>query len=173
MESYKQILNRIDTFIFDVDGVLTDGSVALIPPDNMVRTMNTRDGFALQYAIKKGYHIAIITGGTSEMVRTRLEYLGITDIYLRASNKMECFNDFIQKSVKDTSQIAYMGDDLPDYHVMKKVALPSCPKDAATEIREIAKYVSPFEGGKGCVRDLIEQTLRCRGDWFDVNALEW
>jgi 3-deoxy-D-manno-octulosonate 8-phosphate phosphatase (KDO 8-P phosphatase) len=159
--------------VFDVDGVLTDGKVALIPPDGMIRTMNTRDGFALQYAIKKNYNICIITGGTSEMVRTRLEYLGITRIYLRASNKMECFNDYLAQTGIHPSRIAYMGDDLPDYHVMNQVALPCCPSDAATEIRQISRYISPLKGGDGCVRDLIEQTLRCRGDWFDPDNLEW
>lgn len=173
IESYKEKMNRITTIILDVDGVLTDGSVALIPPDNMVRTMHTKDGFALQYAIKKGYRIGIITGGTSEMVRTRLQYLGIEDVFLRSSNKMEVYEKYQEKEGFKDEEVLYMGDDLPDYHVLERVGVSTCPKDAVEEIRGIVDYVSPVEGGKGCVRDIIEQTLKVQGNWFDKNNLEW
>ena len=145
--NYKTKLKHINTFIFDVDGVLTDGTVTLFGNGEQVRKMSSRDGYSLQYAKKKGYKIAIISGGSSKGVKQRFDYLGITDVYLSSSNKLEAFNDFVKKYDLNTEHILYMGDDLPDWEVMKKVGLPTCPQDAATEIREIAKYVSPFIGG--------------------------
>ena len=171
--NYKKKLNHINTFIFDVDGVLTDGTVTLFGNGEQVRKMSSRDGYSLQYAKKKGYKIAIISGGSSKGVKQRFDYLGITDVYLSSSNKLEAFNDLVKKYDLNTEHILYMGDDLPDWEVMKKVGLPTCPQDAATEIREIAKYVSPFIGGSGCVRDVIEQTLRVQGKWADKDDLGW
>jgi 3-deoxy-D-manno-octulosonate 8-phosphate phosphatase (KDO 8-P phosphatase) len=173
MKNYKEILSQISAFIFDVDGVLTNGDVALFPPDNMVRTMNTRDGFAIQYAIKKGYTVCVITGGNSPMVKYRLEYLGVKHIFMQAGNKSKCYDEFLRETGIRSENVAYMGDDLPDYHVMNKVALAACPADAAVEIREISHYISPLPGGAGCVRDLLEQTLRVQDKWFDKNELEW
>ena len=171
--NYKTKLKHINTFIFDVDGVLTDGTVTLFGNGEQVRKMSSRDGYSLQYAKKKGYKIAIISGGSSKGVKQRFDYLGITDVYLSSSNKLEAFNDLVKKYDLNTEHILYMGDDLPDWEVMKKVGLPTCPQDAATEIREIAKYVSPFIGGSGCVRDVIEQTLRVQGKWADKDDLGW
>lgn len=171
--NYKTKLKHINTFIFDVDGVLTDGTVTLFGNGEQVRKMSSRDGYSLQYAKKKGYKIAIISGGSSKGVKQRFDYLGITDVYLSSSNKLEAFNDLVKKYDLNTEHILYMGDDLPDWEVMKKVGLPTCPQDAATEIREIAKYVSPFIGGSGCVRDVIEQTLRVQGKWADKDNLGW
>ena len=170
--NYKTKLKHINTFIFDVDGVLTDGTVTLFGNGEQVRKMSSRDGYSLQYA-KKGYKIAIISGGSSKGVKQRFDYLGITDVYLSSSNKLEAFNDLVKKYDLNTEHILYMGDDLPDWEVMKKVGLPTCPQDAATEIKEIAKYVSPFIGGSGCVRDVIEQTLRVQGKWADKDDLGW
>lgn len=167
MSSYKTKLAEITTFIFDVDGVLTDGSVILDPSGDMVRTMNTRDGFAMQYAIKQGFNLCIITGGNSPMVKQRLEYLGVKDVYMAAGSKMDCLNDYLTKRSIDSQQILYMGDDIPDYQVMTKVGLPTCPKDAAPEIIDVAGYISNKKGGRGCVRDVIEQTLRAQSKWFD------
>ena len=163
--NYKQQLNHINTFIFDVDGVLTDGTVTLFPDGEQVRKMSTRDGYAMQYALKKGYRIAIISGGSSKGVQKRFDYLGLTDVHLGCSNKMEVFTELVQAYNLNTEHILYMGDDLPDLEVMKKVGLPTCPQNAATEIKQMAEYVSPKNGGDGCVRDVIEQTLRVQGKW--------
>lgn len=163
--NYKEKLNHINTFIFDVDGVLTDGTVTLFPDGEQVRKMSTRDGYAMQHALKKGYRIVIISGGSSKGVQKRFDYLGLTDVYLACSNKMEVFTELVQTSILNTEHILYMGDDLPDLEVMKKVGLPTCPQNAATEIKRIAEYISPKNGGDGCVRDVIEQTLRAQGKW--------
>ena len=163
--NYKEKLNHINTFIFDVDGVLTDGTVTLFPDGEQVRKMSTRDGYAMQHALKKGYQIVIISGGSSKGVQKRFDYLGLTDVYLACSNKMKVFNELVQTSILNTEHILYMGDDLPDLEVMKKVGLPTCPQNAATEIKRIAEYISPKNGGDGCVRDVIEQTLRAQGKW--------
>jgi len=146
---------NINTIVLDVDGVLTDGTLLVMPGGLMVRRMNIKDGYALQLAVKKGYHVAIISGGDSPEVKERLLKLGVTDVYMKVQDKL------------DAASTVYMGDDIPDYDVMKVVALPSCPADAATEIKEIAAYVSPLNGGAGCVRDLIEKIMRVRGDWSE------
>tara|TARA_B100001115_G_scaffold184058_1_gene184967 strand:- start:2558 stop:3076 length:519 start_codon:yes stop_codon:yes gene_type:complete len=171
--NYKIKLNYINTFIFDVDGVLTDGTVTLFGNGEQVRKMCTRDGYAIQYAVKKGYKIAIISGGNSKGVKQRFDHLGLTDVYLACSNKIEAFNNLVEKYDLNREHILYMGDDLPDWEVMQKVGLPTCPHDAATEIKEIAEYVSPVIGGAGCVRDVIEQTLRVQGKWADKDELGW
>lgn len=169
MISYKQKLNQITTFIFDVDGVLTDGSIILMPSGEMVRTMHTKDGYAMQLAIKKGFRIAIISGGRDPMVAERLKYLGVTDIYLGASDKMDAFRDLLFSYDLKPEEIAYMGDDVPDIEVMREVGLACCPNDAVADVRSMAEYISLIDGGKGCVRDLIEQTLKVQGKWFDEN----
>lgn len=171
--NYKSRLKEINTFIFDVDGVLTDGSLLLLPPDEMIRTMNTRDGYAMQLAVKKGYNVCIITGGNSRTVKTRLEYLGVQDVYMKSSNKMAVYAEYKNDKNIDDINVLYMGDDIPDYGVMCKVSVATCPNDAAEEIKRIAHYISPLEGGKGCVRDVIEQTLKVQDNWFDDEAHEW
>ncbi len=165
MENFKSKLKNISTFIFDVDGVLTDGKVILMPGHEPLRNMYTKDGFALQLAVKKGYRIAIISGGRSGAVQESLERLGIKDIFMRQYDKLTCYKDYIQTHNIPEESILFMGDDLPDWEVMKRVGLPACPRDAATEIKEISLYVSAKNGGEGCVRDVIEQTLRVRGHW--------
>lgn len=171
--TYKEKLNHITTFIFDFDGVLTDGKVYLLPPNEFIRTMNTRDSFAIQYAAKKGYRIVIITGGNNEMVRERMEYLGVKDVFLKASHKLPVYEQFIKDNQLNSEHVLYMGDDLPDYHTIKKAGVGACPRDAVKEVREIADYISPMKGGAGCVRDVIEQTLMAQGKWFDKDGLEW
>lgn len=171
--TYKEKLNHINTFIFDFDGVLTDGKVYLLPPNEFVRTMNTRDSYAIQYAVKKGYRIVIITGGNNEMVRERMEYLGVKDVFLRASLKLPVYEQFIKDNNLSNETVLYMGDDLPDYHTIKKAGVGACPSDAVKEIREVSDYISPMKGGAGCVRDVIEQTLMAQGKWFDKDGLEW
>jgi len=171
--NYKTKLKDITTFVFDVDGVLNDGIVHLHPSGEMVRTMSTRDGYALQLAVKKGYNVCIITGGNSEMVKDRMEYLGVQDVYLRASDKLPILTKYLEDKGVSFDQVLYMGDDIPDYPCIEKVAVGTCPKDAAVEIRDIANYISHVDGGRGCVRDVIEQTLRMQGDWFDKDSFAW
>jgi 3-deoxy-D-manno-octulosonate 8-phosphate phosphatase (KDO 8-P phosphatase) len=158
---------NINTIVLDVDGVLTDGTLLVMPGGLMVRRMNIKDGYALQLAVKKGYHVAIISGGDSPEVKERLLKLGVTDVYMKVQDKLSVLQDYLLLNDLDAASTAYMGDDIPDYDVMKVVALPSCPADAASEIKEIAAYVSPLNGGAGCVRDLIEKIMRVRGDWSE------
>jgi 3-deoxy-D-manno-octulosonate 8-phosphate phosphatase (KDO 8-P phosphatase) len=173
MGNFKEDLRRVKAFIFDVDGVFSTSKVILHPSGDMMRTMNIKDGFACFYLIKKGYPVAIITGGNSEAVRLRFERLGIKDIYLQSSDKLKDFEDFIQKYKLDPENVLYMGDDLPDYPVMKKVGLPTCPADAVEEIKSVSRYISDRNGGEGCVRDVIEQVLRVNGKWMDTEAFSW
>lgn len=164
-KSYKEILNNITTFVFDVDGVLTDNSVHVTPSGEMLRIMNIRDGFAMKAAIESGYHICIISGGNNEGVRIRLKNLGITDIYLASPDKVATFNEYIEKRKIKPEHVLYMGDDIPDYHVMLLVGLPTCPQDASQEIKAICKYISHKKGGKGAVREIIEQVMKVQGKW--------
>ncbi len=163
--SYKELLNNITTFIFDVDGVLTDSTVHITPNGEMLRTMNIRDGFAMKAAIESGYNVCIISGGNNEGVRIRLKNLGITDIHLAAPNKVETFKEYIELYHINPEHVLYMGDDIPDFHVMKLVGLPTCPQDAAQEIKAISKYISHKNGGKGAVREIIEQVMKVQGKW--------
>ena len=163
--NYKEAIKNITTFIFDVDGVLTDGTLSLSSSGELVRTMNTRDGYALQLAIKKGYNICIITGGSSQMVKKRLEGLGIKDIYLKIHYKIEIMDDYLAGLGLSNREVLYMGDDMPDYECIKNAGIGSCPQDAAHQIREISDYVSTYKGGEGCVRDVIEQTLKLHNKW--------
>jgi 3-deoxy-D-manno-octulosonate 8-phosphate phosphatase (KDO 8-P phosphatase) len=164
-KSYKEIMPQITTFIFDVDGVLTNGVVTIFPNGEMIRSMNIKDGYALKTAVMAGYNVCIISGGTNENVRKRFKDLGITDIYLGAHNKIEQFNEYVHNFNLNPENILYMGDDIPDFPVMKKVELPCCPKDAAPEIQDISIYISQKKGGKGCVRDVIEQVMKVQGKW--------
>ncbi len=169
-KSYKEILPNITTFIFDVDGVLTDGSVTLLPDGSQIRKMSTRDGYALQLAVKKGFNIIIISGGKNEQVRTRLAGLGIKMIYLGVSDKVDKLEDIIIENDLKREEIVYMGDDMPDYEIMQEVGLATCPKDACSDIREISDYISPYNGGEGCARDIIEQTMKVQGKWKDTTG---
>ncbi|MCH2197749.1 MAG: HAD-IIIA family hydrolase [Flavobacteriales bacterium] len=172
-DNYKTKLNDITTFCFDVDGVFTDGIVILSTDGDQLRTANVRDGYAVQLAAKKGYRVAIITGGRSEAVKKRFEGLGVKDVFLSSSNKVKVFNDYLAKEGIKADEVCYMGDDIPDYRVMGMAGLATCPNDAAPEIREIADYISPVNGGKGCVRDILEQTMKVQGKWFDDESHEW
>jgi 3-deoxy-D-manno-octulosonate 8-phosphate phosphatase (KDO 8-P phosphatase) len=165
MSTYKELLKNITTFIFDVDGVLSDGTVLLLPDGDQARNMNIKDGYAIQHAVKKGYQVCIISGGGSEMVKKRLNGLGVSDVYLKISDKKDKYEDYLYSNSLSHQEILYMGDDLPDYEVMKMVGVASCPDDAAAEIKSICHYVSPQKGGYGCVRDVIEQVLKIQGKW--------
>lgn len=164
-KSYKEYLNQITTLIFDVDGVLTDGTITVTTDGEMLRTMNIKDGFALKTAVDAGYNVCIISGGSNEGVRKRLSGLGIKDIYLGAHNKIEQLNDYFSKKNITKNQTLYMGDDIPDFPVMQIVALPCCPQDAVPEIKAVSKYISHKNGGKGAVRDVIEQVLKVQRKW--------
>ena len=150
-----------------MDGVLTNGTISIFPDGNMVRHMSVKDGYALQLAQRKGYHLCIITGGIDHMVYRRLRKLGIKDIYSGVRDKKHVFQEHCQVRKIQNDHILYMGDDLPDIEVMKSVGLACAPKNAVPEIKEIAKYISPKKGGKGCVRDVIEQTLKSQGRWIE------
>ncbi len=164
-KSYKEIMNHITTFIFDVDGVLTDSSVHVTENGEMLRIMNIRDGFALKAALESGYNVCIISGGNNEGVRIRLKNLGISDIYLASPNKVATFNEYVDLYNIKPEHVLYMGDDIPDFHVMQLVGLPTCPQDSSPEIKAISKYISHKNGGKGAVREVIEQVMKVQGKW--------
>lgn len=171
MAFFKEELNRIRAFIFDVDGVLSRDTSSLNKKGDPVRTANVKDGFAIRTAIKHGFHVAVITGGYVERVRLRHEKLGVVHYYDNIRDKSECLMDFIEKTGIDAENILFMGDDLVDYKIMTEVGIPVCPKDAVVEIKAISKYISDKNGGEGCVRDVIEQTLRAQNKWFTNDLL--
>ena len=173
MSNFKEDLRKVKAFIFDVDGVFSSADLILFPSGDLVRTMNIRDGYAVQYAVKKGYPVGIITGGNSEAVRTRFQRLGISDIYMTSHNKMDDFRLFMNKHRLLPEDILYMGDDIPDYEVMQQVGFPVCPSDAVEEIKSVSRYISDRSGGQGCVRDIIEQVLRLHGKWMEEDAVHW
>lgn len=164
-KSYKEIMPAINTFIFDVDGVLTDGTITVFPDGELIRTMNIKDGYALKTAVNKGYNVCIISGGTNQAVKSRLNGLGITDIYLGAHNKIDQLEEYFDIYDINPDHVLYMGDDIPDLPVMKMCGLAACPKDAVPEIQDISHYISQKKGGKGCVRDVIEQVLKVQDKW--------
>ena len=164
-KNYKEILPQITTLIFDIDGVLTDGTVTVYPNGELVRKMNIKDGYAIKTAIDKGFNIAIISGGNSKSVKARLENLGVKDIYLSTHNKVEKLYEYLDMYQIDLKNVLYMGDDIPDYPVLELVGLPTCPQDAAPEIKLVSKYISHKKGGKGAARDVIEQVLKVQGKW--------
>ena len=165
MSNYKEKLNGIRAFVFDVDGVLTDGSVYLLPGGNMCRVMNVLDGYAIVKALKNKYLIGIITGGDDPMVRHRINYLGIHDYYPKSSDKNVDFERFKAKYNLKNDEILMMGDDLPDREVMVHCSIGACPANAVAEIKAIADYISPVFGGKGAVRDVIEQVMKAQLKW--------
>lgn len=173
MINYKEKLIDITTLIFDFDGVLSDGKVLVMPDGEQLRMSNVRDGYAIQLAIKKGLNIAIISGGRSVSMQKRFEALNVVDVFLGVDNKFNKFEEYLKSKNVTTDEVLYMGDDIPDYHVMKASALATCPADAAEEIKAIAHYISKYNGGEGCVRDIIEQVLKVKGLWFDEEAFIW
>lgn len=173
IKNYKEKLKDIDTLIFDVDGVFTDNTLYLLEGQQPMRKMNVKDGYALQLAVKSGYRVAIITGGRSEAVRERFEGLGLKDIFLGSQNKIKVFNEYIESNGIKKENILYMGDDIPDYPVMKEVGLACCPQDATDAVKEVSHYVSYRNGGEGCVRDILEQLMRLNGQWLGPKSLEW
>jgi 3-deoxy-D-manno-octulosonate 8-phosphate phosphatase (KDO 8-P phosphatase) len=173
MDNFKERLKDIKAFVFDVDGVFSN-NVILSTDGDLMRFMNVKDGFAVKTAIQKGFIVAIITGGNSVSVKQRFNLLGVTDIYLSSSDKVDDYKDFYMKYNLKPEEILYMGDDIPDYEPMKMSGLATCPADAVEEIQGISHYISDREGGEGCVRDVIEQVMRAQGKWFipgDVSVI--
>jgi 3-deoxy-D-manno-octulosonate 8-phosphate phosphatase (KDO 8-P phosphatase) len=173
MTNYKELLKNINTFVFDYDGVLTDGSIITLDDGEAYRTTNVKDGYALQLAIKKGYRVVVISGAKADCMIHRLKALQISDIFLGIENKLETFKTYLEKHGIDSSNVLFMGDDIPDYELMLASGLSSCPVDAAEEIKKVARYISHFPGGKGCVRDVIEQVLKVQGKWLNDDAYHW
>lgn len=166
-------LQLIKAVLFDVDGVLSADCIPLHPSGEPMRMVNIKDGYALQLAVKSGLTLGIVTGGNTEAVRIRFQCLGVQYIYMGSSIKKTDYLDFVSKTGLKPEEIAYVGDDIPDYEVMKMVGLPVCPADAAPEIKAISKYVSPKKGGKGVGRDIIEQLLKAQGKWMQGGAFGW
>ncbi|MBQ0016176.1 MAG: HAD-IIIA family hydrolase [Bacteroidales bacterium] len=173
MGNYKEKLHAIKAFVFDFDGVMTDGAVWTLPDGQTMRSGNIKDGYAIQYAVKKGYHVAVISGANSTSIQHRLASLGVTNIFIGCANKIETYNKFLTDNNLTEQQVLYMGDDIPDYPIMKRCGVATCPSDAVVEIKEIAHYISRYPGGGGCVRDIIEQTMRLHGQWFHQDAVIW
>ncbi|MCC7501848.1 MAG: 3-deoxy-D-manno-octulosonate 8-phosphate phosphatase [Flavobacteriales bacterium] len=170
--TYKELLGGINAFLFDVDGVFTDNRVLLMPGIDPVRTFHSRDSYAVQHAIKEGLRIVIITGGRSDGMRESFARSGVKEYYDHVYNKNAKLDELIAGGL-DPATTAYMGDDIPDLRVMQRVALPCCPSDAAQEIKAISAFVSRYNGGAGCVRDLLEQAMKVQGKWLTDGAYTW
>ncbi|MDR1919896.1 MAG: HAD-IIIA family hydrolase [Tannerellaceae bacterium] len=173
MSSIPYDLTKIKAFLFDVDGVLSNEIIPLHPNGEPMRTVSTKDGYAIQLAVKKGFLLGIITGGYTEAVRLRFSRLGIEHIYMGSSHKITDFEDFMAKTGLSNEEVMYAGDDIPDYEIMSLVGLPVAPADAVPEIKEIAKYISHKKGGEGLARDVIEQTMKAQGLWMCDEAFGW
>ena len=173
MSNYKEKLLQVNTFIFDYDGVLSDGQVILTSDGDALRTANVKDGYAMQLAIKKNYRIAIISGGYSESMKHRFETLKIEDVFLGVDKKIDVYNQYMKDHNLEKEHVLYMGDDIPDYEIMLAAGVPTCPSDAVEEIKRIATYISHQPGGHGCVRDIIEQVLKVQGKWMNDDAYHW
>ena len=167
-------LKKIKALFFDVDGVLSAETIGMDANGDPMRTVNIKDGYAPQLAVKAGLHIAIITGGKTEAIRKRYEGLGIKDIFLGAAVKTKEYQLLLDKYQLSPEEVLYMGDDIPDYEVLRLVGLPCCPADAAPEIKQICKYISHRNGGYGCGRDVVEQVLKAHGKWMSHSeAFGW
>ena len=165
MGNFKEEIALCDTFVFDVDGVMTDGGIVPTADGDFIRRYDAKDGYALAYAIRMGYRICIISGGRGRMLENRLRLLGVKDFYLDCMDKIATMRGYFAREGVDPQHTIYMGDDIPDLECMREVGIPVCPADAAAEVIEASRYVSEFPGGHGAVRDIIEQVLRAHGDW--------
>ncbi len=173
MGAINHDLTKIKALIFDVDGVLSVDTVQISASGEALRTINIKDGYALQLALKSDLCVAVITGGNSPIVRGVLQESGLKHIYMASSKKIKDLEHFMQNTGIKAEEILYMGDDIPDYEALNLVGVATCPKDAAAEIKAICKYISPKKGGKGCVRDVVEQVLKAQGYWMKGNAFGW
>ena len=167
-------LRKIRAIIFDVDGVLSSETIPMAPDGMPMRTVNIKDGYAIQLAVKMGLRIVIMTGATTEAVRLRYERLGVEDIYMACAVKIKTYDEFLAKYGLTDSEVIYMGDDVPDLEILRRVGCPVCPQDACPDVKDACLYVSPYRGGYGCGRDVIEQTLRAQGKWLSSEkAFGW
>ena len=173
MSSIPYDLTKIKAFVFDVDGVLSNEVVALAADGNPMRSINIKDGYALQLAVKKGFQVGIITGGYSEAVRIRFANLGIAHIYMRSAVKIKDYQRFLEATRLSAEEVLYAGDDIPDLEIMSIAGLPVAPADAASEVKQIARYISSSRGGEGVARDVIEQTMKAQGLWMCSEAFGW
>ena len=173
MSTINYDLKRIKAIVFDVDGVLSSTTIPLHPSGEPMRTVNIKDGYAIQLAVKHGLIIGIITGGRTESIRQRFEALGVQDIYMGSSIKIHDYRHFKEKHGLCDEEILYMGDDIPDLQVLHECGLPSCPRDAASEVKRVAKYISHADGGHGCGRDVIEQVMKTQRKWMSAEAFGW
>ncbi len=158
---------QIDTFIFDVDGVMTDGKLLITEAGEFLRSFNAKDGYAIRRAVEEGYNVMIITGGKGGSIENRLRYMGVKQFYTNISDKLPVFKRFLKEHGIHASTVLFMGDDLNDYEVMQNVGLPCCPNDAVNEIINLSHYISPLKGGDGCVRDVIEKVMKLHGKWLN------
>lgn len=174
MSSINYDLSKIKGFAFDVDGVLSPSVIPLHPNGEPMRCVSVKDGYALQLAIKHGYQVAVITGGNTEAVRKRFVGLGVQTVILGADMKLQFFEEWLKNTGLKPEEVVYAGDDIPDYEAMRHAGLSVAPADAASEIKEIAKYISPLNGGQGVGREIIEQVMKAKGEWLaDKNAFGW
>ena len=173
MQHSNDLLQPITTFIFDYDGVMTDGTVFSDPDGNPWRATNVKDGYALQLAVKLGYHVAVISGAVCPSMEVRMNSLGVNDVFTGVPNKVLKLKEYMQEKGLKAEEILFMGDDIPDLRVMKEVGVPACPADAAPEVKDISKFISEKGGGKGAVRDVIESVLKVQGKWMTAEAYAW
>jgi len=166
-----ELFKSITTFVFDVDGVLTDGTLTILPAGVMARKMNVKDGYALQLAVKKGYNVIIISGGNSPEVTDRLNKLGVAAVFMRVTDKLTVLKNYLQENNLSLNEVLYMGDDVPDLAVMKKVRIACCPADAVEEVKEVSAHISPINGGYGCAREVIEKVMKVKGNWNDDTSI--
>ena len=165
MGNFKEDIARVEAFVLDVDGVMTDGGIIPTPEGDFIRRYNAKDGYAIAYALREGFKVCVISGGRGKMLENRLTMLGVTKMYLNCMNKVEALEEFLAENDLDRQSIIYMGDDIPDLECMMRVGIPVCPADAAMEVVEASRYVSEFNGGHGAVRDIVEQVMRAQGKW--------
>ena len=163
--NFKERLAEVEAFVFDVDGVMTDGSIMPLPDGDFLRRYNAKDGYALSYAIKHGYKVCIISGGFGSLLASRMQRLGVKNLYTNCMDKIKAIREFAEAEGVNLENTIYVGDDIPDLECMARVGIPVCPADACAEVQEAARYVSEFNGGKGAVRDIVEQTLRAQDEW--------
>ena len=173
MDELNTLLAGVNTFLFDYDGVMTDGTVYMDSYGDPLRTSNVKDGYALQLASKLGYHVAVISGAVVTNITKRMHALGVQDVFVGVPDKVVRLEAYLRDNGLDPRQVAFMGDDIPDLRVMQRVGVPACPADAADEVKAISRFVSTRPGGRGCVRDLIEQTLKVQGKWMTAESYSW
>ena len=166
MKNYKELLKNVTTFIFDYDGVMTQGDIIMLPNGEALRMTNVKDGFALQLAVRLGYNVAVISGGYADSMVQRMKALGVKDVFMHIPNKIIKLEEYMRDKNLKKEEVVYMGDDMPDYPVMQMVGVPVCPADASEEIKQISVYISHKDGGKGAVRDIIEQVMKVQDKWM-------